>query len=336
MSCILAIAEQADGKLRKIAGEVASEAVRLGASSGLDVVGAAIGPGAAAAAGQLGAFGVKSALAIEGDPVATYSGEAYAAALAAAIRAKSPALVLLGATSFARDQIGRLGALLDSSPAADCIAITAAAAPGAAATRALAVKVRRPVYAGKALQTLTFKSAPALVSLRPNVFPAARVAGGATKVESFAPPPPPARRGRLVERVAAGAGRIELTEAEIVVSGGRGLKNPETFARLIEPLAAALGAAVGASRAVVDAGWRPHGEQVGQTGKTVAPKLYFACGISGAIQHLAGMRTSRTIVAINKDKDAPIFKLADYGIVGDVEEVLPALTEAVKALHAHH
>jgi electron transfer flavoprotein alpha subunit len=330
VSCILAIAEQSDGKLKKIAGEVASEAVRQGAASGLPVIGVTIGPGAATAAAQLGDFGVTSAVAIEGDAVATYSGETYAAALAAAITAKAPALVLLGATSFARDQLGRLGALLDSSPAADCLKVTMS---GNAAT---GVKVRRPVYAGKAIQTLSFQNAPALVSLRPNVFPATKGQGKTTSVEKLAPPAAPAKAGRLVERVAAGGGRIELTEAEIVVSGGRGLKNPETFKKLIEPLAEALGAAVGASRAVVDAGWRPHGEQVGQTGKTVAPKLYFAIGISGAIQHLAGMRTARTIVAINKDKDAPIFKLADYGIVGDVEEIVPALTEAVKGLKAGH
>ena len=331
MSAILAIAEQADGKLKKIAGEVASEAVRLGAACNLPVVGVTIGSGASAAAAQLGDFGVTAAVAIEGDPVATWSGETFAAALAATIRAKQAKLVLLGATSFARDQLGRLGALLDSSPAADCLKIVVAGS-GDATT----VKARRPVYAGKAIQTAAFSASPAIASLRPNVFPATKGQGKTTAVEKVAPPAAPANAGRLVERVASGGGKVELTEAEIVVSGGRGLKNPETFAKLIEPLAEALGAAVGASRAVVDAGWRPHSEQVGQTGKTVAPKLYFACGISGAIQHLAGMRTARTIVAINKDKDAPIFKLADYGIVGDLEEVIPALTEGVKSLRSHH
>jgi len=325
VSTILAVAEQADGTLRKVAGEVASEAARLGKASGLTVVGVTIGPGAAAAAARLGEFGVGRAVAIEGGEVADYSGEAYAAALAGVLRAQEARLVLMGATSFARDQLGRLGALLDSSPAADCIAVS---------MKDGSVRVRRPVYAGKAIQTLTLRGSPAIVSLRPNVFAAARIDGGRTDVETVAPPPPPERRGRRIERVAAGGGRVELTEAEIVVSGGRGLKNPETFKRLIEPLAAAFGAAVGASRAVVDAGWRPHSEQVGQTGKTVAPTLYVACGISGAIQHLAGMRTARTIVAINKDRDAPIFKVADYGIVGDVEEVLPALTAALKELGA--
>jgi electron transfer flavoprotein alpha subunit len=327
MPSIVAVAEQHQGRLKKVAGEVASEAMRLGAASGLPVVGLTIGAGAAAAAAQLGDFGVESAVAIEGDATKDGVGEAAAAAIAAVVKARDAKVVLLGATSFARDQLGRLGALLDASPAADCVAITVES--GAAVVRA-----RRPVCAGKAIETVAFAKAPAIASLRPNVFAAASGKAKTTKVETVAPAgtPPPDRCGRVVERTATGGGRVELTEAEVVVAGGRGLKNPETFARLVEPLAAAFGAAVGASRAVVDAGWRPHGEQVGQTGKTVAPKLYVACGISGAIQHLAGMRTARTIVAINKDKDAPIFKVADYGIVGDVEEVLPALTEAVKQL----
>jgi electron transfer flavoprotein alpha subunit len=325
MACIIAIAEQADGALKKIAGEVASEAVRQGVAASLPVLAVTIGVGAAAAASARGAFGNERATAIEGEAVATASGEAYACALAAVIRGNDAVLVLMGATSFARDQLGRLGALLDSCPAADCIGLSHASG------RFLA---RRPVFAGKAIQTISFARTPALASLRPNVFPASRGKAATTTVARVEPAAAPERRGRRIERTASGAGRLELTEAEVVVSGGRGLKNPETFARLIEPLAAAFGAAIGASRAVVDAGWRPHAEQVGQTGKTVAPKLYVACGISGAIQHLAGMRTARTIVAINKDREAPIFKLADYGIVGDVEEVLPALTEQVKALRA--
>ena len=327
MSCILAVCEQSEGKLKKVAGEVASEALRLGQASGLPVVALTIGPGAAAAAAALAPFGVESAGAIEGTSVASYSGEAYAAALAAVARAKGAALLLIGATSFARDLLGRLGALLSSSPASDCIALTF----GNGAFRA-----RRPVYAGKAILTVAFKATPALASLRPNVFAATKVAGKTTRVEAIAAAAAPARCARRTGRVDAGGGKLELTEAEVIVSGGRGLKTPENFAKLIEPLAAALGGAVGASRAVVDAGWRPHGEQVGQTGKTVAPKLYVACGISGAIQHLAGMRTARTIVAINKDREAPIFKVADYGIVGDVDEVLPALTEQAKALRTAH
>jgi electron transfer flavoprotein alpha subunit len=323
MPCIIALCEQTDGAPKTVAGEVASEALRQGQAAGLPVVALTIGPGAAAAAARLADFGIEQAAALEGASLSTYSGEAWAAALAAAIQAKDAALVLLGATSFARDLLGRLGALLSSSPAADCIALS---------TGGGSFKARRPVYAGKAILTVSLKGRPALASLRPNVFAATRVAGKTTRVETLAPAAPPAKCGRLVNRVSAGGGKLELSEAEVVVSGGRGLKTPENFKKLIEPLAAVLGAAVGASRAVVDAGWRPHNEQVGQTGRTVAPKLYFACGISGAIQHLAGMRTARTIVAINKDKEAPIFKVADYGIVGDVDEVLPALTEQAKAL----
>jgi electron transfer flavoprotein alpha subunit len=185
----------------------------------------------------------------------------------------------------------------------------------------------RPVYAGKALATVA-ADGPVVASLRPNAFePAPEGAAGA--VEAFDPGVPEGDLGVVVKEILAPAAkRVDLTEADIVVSGGRGLKGPENF-HLVEGLAAALGGVVGASRAVVDAGWRPHAEQVGQTGKTVSPKLYVALGISGAIQHLAGMSSSRCIVAINRDADAPIFKVADYGIVGDVFEIVPALTAAV-------
>jgi electron transfer flavoprotein alpha subunit len=182
---------------------------------------------------------------------------------------------------------------------------------------------------------VAFPKSPALATLRPKVFAPVSRNGKSAAVEPLAVDfDPGASRARVVRVAAAGAGKVDVTEAEAIVSGGRGMKGPEHF-HLIEELAEAFGASVGASRAVVDAGWRPHAEQVGQTGKTVSPKLYVAVGISGAIQHLAGMMSSRCIVAINKDPEAPIFKVADYGIVGDLFEVVPALTEAVKKLDAH-
>ena len=191
----------------------------------------------------------------------------------------------------------------------------------------------RPVYAGKAIETVRIPGTPALASLRPRAFTAVEHRPGAkAAVEPLAVTLDASRaRVRVMEMGASEGGKVDLTEAEVIVSGGRGLRGPEHF-HLIEQLAGALGGTVGASRAVVDAGWRPHAEQVGQTGKTVSPKLYVAIGISGAIQHLAGMSSARCIVAINKDPEAPIFKIADYGIVGDAFEIVPALTEALKGL----
>jgi electron transfer flavoprotein alpha subunit len=188
----------------------------------------------------------------------------------------------------------------------------------------------RPVYAGKALIDVRVKTATKIFTLRPNVFTAGASQDGAAKVEKVSVALDANDFGSVVKEVKVATGRPDVTEADIIVSGGRGLKGPENF-HLIESLADVLGAGVGASRAVVDAGWRPHDEQVGQTGKTVSPTMYVACGISGAVQHLAGMSSSKYIVAINKDKDAPIFQVADYGIVGDVFEIIPELTGQLKA-----
>ena len=197
----------------------------------------------------------------------------------------------------------------------------------AAPTPAGALEVVRPVYAGKARLRVRAAGGALVCTLRPNVFAAGEPGGAEAAVEVVAAAPG-AAKSRVVGTEATAGGKMDLTEAPIIVSGGRGMKGPEHFA-LLEALARKLGAVVGASRAVVDDGWRPHADQVGQTGKTVSPQLYIACGISGAIQHLAGMRTSKVIVAVNKDREAPIFKVADYGIVGDVFEVVPALTAAL-------
>jgi electron transfer flavoprotein alpha subunit len=189
----------------------------------------------------------------------------------------------------------------------------------------------RPVYAGKALIDVRMTSKCKVFTLRPNVFTAVTGSSGAAAVQEHAPNIGDGEYGTRVKEVAQSSGKLDVAEADIIVSGGRGLKGPEHF-KLIEELAAVLGGAVGASRAVVDAGWRPHDEQVGQTGKTVSPSLYIAVGISGAIQHLAGMSSSKYIVAINKDKDAPIFQVADYGIAGDAFEIIPALTQEARKL----
>lgn len=193
------------------------------------------------------------------------------------------------------------------------------------------IKAIRPVYAGKAKIAVNATTACSIVCLRPNVFTAKSIGGSAPSITSFSPELHDAHARVKVVSTTKNEGKLDVAEADIIVSGGRGLKGPEHF-NLIENIAGTLGAAVGASRAVVDAGWRPHGEQVGQTGKTVSPSLYIACGISGAVQHLAGMSSSKFILAINKDKDAPIFKVADYGIVGDVFEVLPVLDSQLKSM----
>jgi electron transfer flavoprotein alpha subunit len=263
-------------------------------------------------------------LSSEVDAVVCSSPGAEGCATAVAERAKSGGYgaVVFAATATGRDLAPRVAAKLGVGVAADVTDLT---------VEGDAIVATRPVYAGKAMQKVRVLSKPAVVSVRPNVFtPDAQASQVKPETLSVASP------GRVVVREikAAPAGMLDVAEAQIIISGGRGLKDPANF-KVLEELAKAFGgrAAVGASRAVVDAGWRAHADQVGQTGKTVSPSLYIAVGISGAIQHLAGMRTSKVIVAINKDKDAPIFKVADYGVVGDLFEIVPKLTEEIRKLH---
>ena len=321
---ILVFLEQRDGQLRPVSREALGEAVRLAAALGGPVVGVCCGasdPGLA----SLGEAGADQVLFAQHEAFATYDGAGYAAAVAAAVKQVSPAAVLFSASALGKDLAPRVAARLGVGLASDCTAVS---------TDGGKLVVTRPVYSGKAFQKIAFPHSPAIVSLRPKVFaaPAAQAGRSATVETLTFAWDAAAPRAKVTGSTGAQGGKPDLTESEIVVSGGRGLKGPEHFV-LVEELADALGATVGASRAVVDAGWRSHGEQVGQTGKVVSPKLYVAIGISGAIQHLAGMSSSRCIVAINKDPEAPIFKVADYGIVGDLFEIVPALTAAVKQLH---
>jgi electron transfer flavoprotein alpha subunit len=326
MSTIVVVAEVRAGSLKRPSLEAVTAAQQLAKGSGSQVVAIACGQGIDNAAAELAKSGVARVVAIDGAPFANYSGDAWAKAIAAQCRELGAAAVLMPHTAMGKDLLPRVSALLETGIVTDAIAV---AHEGGAFT------AKRPVFGGKATMTVRATKAPFCATLRPNNFPAAAGTGSA-EVAKVAPP-----AGDLLsvvkEVVAAGGGKTPLQEAKVVISGGRGLKEPQHF-KLLEDLAAAFGpgvAAVGASRAVVDAGWRPHGEQVGQTGKVVSPPLYIAVGISGAIQHLAGMRTARTIVAINKDPDAPIFKVADYGIVGDAFEVVPALTKAIADVVAH-
>ena len=316
-SKILVFAEGRDGKFKKAVHECLSEAKKLKASLGGGDVTAVVvgGPAMKAAAAGLGASGADRVLVATADWLDRYNGDAYARLLVAAVKAESPDVVFVPASLDGKDLAPRAAALLDAGLAAD---VTGVAVEGGK------LSITRPVYAGKVYATLQVTSKPQVISVRPNAF--AVVAGGGTaKVEDLAIGFGQADLGsKVVDVKAASSGKTDLSEAERIVSGGRGLKGPEHF-KLLEDFAAEIGATVGASRAVVDLGWRPHGDQVGQTGKTVSANLYFAVGISGAIQHLAGMSTSKCIVAINKDKDAPIFQHSSYGIVDDLFVICPLL-----------
>jgi electron transfer flavoprotein alpha subunit len=319
---VLAIVEQRDGKYRKSAFEIVTAANEIAGQVGTEVVALVIGADSPEHVGHLGAFGAKKVLSATDETCANYVPEAYTQAVVTAIEQEQAEFVFFAASAMGKDLAPRVAAKLGVGLAADCTKLEIV--DGSLVTT-------RPVYAGKAFLTIGFKESAKMATLRPNVFTANEVAAG-SEAESAALSFNPGEPKTVVKEFRkTGGDKIELTEADVIVSGGRGLKEPDNF-KVIEELASELGAAVGASRAAVDAGWRPHSEQVGQTGKTVSPNLYIAVGISGAIQHLAGMSSSKVIVAINKDPDAPIFSKADYGVVGDLFSIVPALTEEIKKI----
>ena len=315
MSKILVFAEQREGELKKVAFENITLARELTKAQGSELVVAVIGDKVAGLADALGKYGATKVINAQHADLHLYQPDAYAKILSDIAATEGATTVIMGATQMGKDLAPRVAVRLKAALATDCISVTFADGD---------FKIVRPMYAGKVRATIRLKSAIKIMTVRPNVV-VPELAQTSPTVSEFTVDPG-TLRSTVTEVVAGSGGKLDVTEADIIVSGGRGLKGAENF-HLISDLAGKLGAAQGASRAVVDAGWRPYAEQVGQTGKTVSPSLYIAVGISGAIQHLAGMSSSKYIVAINKDPEAPIFKVADYGIVGDLFEVVPKMIE---------
>ncbi len=320
MAKILAVLEQRDGALKKVSGEILAAARKIADSIDASVDAIAIGP--AGLESDLNGLAADKCTFVSSDSLQLYQADLYASAVEATASSGGYRAIVIPATAMGKDLGPRIAARLKCPLVADVTAV----ADGE-------LTLVRPVYAGKAMSTVKVTAGTAVVTVRPNAFEAA--GSGNASVEKIELPDTAVKRVTTAQVKAPENKSLDVSEASIVVSGGRGLKEADNF-KLIEELAAAFGgeAAVGASRAVVDAGWRPHSEQVGQTGKVVSPDLYVAVGISGAIQHLAGMRTSKVIVAVNRDKDAPIFGVADYGIVGDLFEILPVLTEKIAKITA--
>jgi electron transfer flavoprotein alpha subunit len=317
---VLVFVEVRGGEIKKGALEALGLGKRLAAEGGGTMAAVAVGKNFAPLIPVIAGRGASAVYTAEGDALELYAVEPYTAAVVRAAERAGAGTILFSATAMGKDLAPRVAARTGSAYLADVVE---------AKVEGDRLVVTRPLYAGKALFRLGAPAAKAVVSARPNVFPAGGgAAGGQAETAAIDVSDVPVR-ARTVSFHGAQQETVDVAEADIIVSGGRGLKGPENFPLVFE-LAKALGAGVGASRAVVDAGWIDHDHQVGQTGKTVSPTLYIACGVSGAIQHLAGMRTSKCIVAVNKDADAPIFKVADYGLVGDVFEILPRLTEEVR------
>jgi electron transfer flavoprotein alpha subunit len=318
---VLVVAEHKDDDLKKVTFEMLGEGTRIAEKLGGVVEAALLGSGMGGMADALAHYGAAKVYLADDPSLERYSGEGYTTVLARLIQKAEPAVVLLGATPQGKDLAPRVAARLGLGLASDCTAFEAAADGR--------LIISRPLYGGRAIATVIDKTTPQMASVRPNVMMPLEPDTSRTALVEELGVETGDIRAKVIDLIESSRQQVGLAEAEIIVSGGRGLKGPENFC-LLEELADVLGAAVGASRAAVDADWIDHSHQVGQTGKTVTPNLYIACGISGAVQHLAGMKTARYIVAINKDPDAPIFRVADYSIVGDLFEVVPILTEELK------
>ena len=320
---ILVIAEIKDGAARKVALEILAEARRLADAKGTQVGVLALGTLGAGESDRLAQHGADQVLQVSTEALGAYAPEEWAEAVRAGVEASKPELVLFGGSALGKDLAPRAAARLRVGLASDCVGFE---------WDGDSLIARRPIFAGKAFARVGWNAArPRMATVRPNTFrPLSPDASKKASPETITP----ARvkvRARVAGHEAGDEEVADLTEADIIVSGGRAMQGPENF-EILKKLCKALGATLGASRAAVDAGWIDHSHQVGQTGKVVNPTLYFAVGISGAIQHLAGMSSSKTIVAINKDKDAPIFKIASDGIVGALYQVVPALTEEVEKI----
>ncbi len=317
----------AEGQVSDSSLELLNPARALGDQWQQPVTAVFMGTASTAATQALAEAGADAVLTIEAASLSTYQVETYTAALSQAIAAKSPAVVLLGASSQTSDFAPRV-AIRSGSALITNVSILEGNGAALSATRSC--------FAESLLSSVSVSDFPALVTIKKKAYAKTSTAGRTATLESFSPDLSSVKQRvtMTLNESSDAKGAKKLEEADIVVSGGRGLKEAENF-KIVEDLASAIGAAVGASRAVVDAGWRPHSEQVGQTGKTVSPKLYFALGISGAIQHLVGMNGSHLIIAVNRDENAPIFKTADFGVVGDAITIIPELTRAIQAQNLH-
>ncbi len=316
---VLAIAEQIDGVFRKVTFEALSEGKRIADQMGCELICLVLGSGMEDIAKELCKYGASRIMVADDPALKEYMTDSYVNVVDKIIAQEEPAAIIMGASTQGKDLSARLSARLNAPLASDCIKISVADGN---------LNATRPIYGGKILAEVALTGTPQIVSIRPKSMPVEEFSGKDAAVEKVN-----VDTGdiclKFVEKI-MNTDQVELTEADVVVSGGRGVGSSDFAA--IEELAAVLKGAVGASRSAVDEGWRPPSDQVGQTGKVVSPDLYFACGISGAIQHIAGMSSSKVVVAINSDPEAPIFSKADYGIVGDLHEILPLITEETKKI----